>query len=354
MAPRNTNRQSKGGNSIVQNGSRNVYANGEAIKDEDRASHKPVLDTPFSVDMFQVMSKHPHDDATLPPKMNTVVHIRPEAIWASLSKYNSFIIRNHKYIVHHYALVSRFQPLPKLHDPLDIDNGICCPARIIEIRAHDTKNVYIRLYWLYTPDQLRGGRQPYHGKDELIVTSHMEIVDAARVIEPITVVALKEQEESWQGPTPAKQNYWRQTYHVLIQALSNPNHNLTAKAQPPEPHCICHRPVCPDDIVVRCTNPRCALLLHAKCIEDATLTKLRLQLQQQQQANPASGHPLPGFHLRGPMASTGHNGPDYMTRTLVSQRRHSYSRKRVRCTDVRADRHWELDIDCLGCGRRIQ
>lgn len=91
MAPKNTNRQLKGDNSVVQNGSRNVYANGPAIKDEDRVSRKLVLDTPFSVDMFQVMSKHPHDDATLPPKMNTVVHIRPEAIWASLGKYNSFI-----------------------------------------------------------------------------------------------------------------------------------------------------------------------------------------------------------------------------------------------------------------------
>lgn len=91
MAPKNRHRQSKGDNSIVQNGSRNVYANGQAVKDEDSASRKPVLDTPFSVDMFQVMSKHPHDDSTLPPKMNTVVHIRPEAIWASLSKYNSFI-----------------------------------------------------------------------------------------------------------------------------------------------------------------------------------------------------------------------------------------------------------------------
>ncbi|KAI4220334.1 MAG: hypothetical protein L6R36_007700 [Xanthoria steineri] len=347
MAPKNTNRQLKGDNSIVQTGSRNVYANGPAIKDEDRASRKLVLDTPFSVDMFQVMSKHPHDDATLPPKLNTVVHIRPEAIWASLGKYNSFIIRNHKYAVHHYALVSRFQPLPKMHDPLDIDTGISCPARILEIRAHDTKNVYIRLYWLYTPDQLRGGRQPYHGKDELIVTNHMEILDAARVIEPITAVALKGQEESWQGSTPGKQNYWRQTYHFLTQALS-----------PPETHCICHRPVWPDDLLVRCTNPHCALLLHAKCIEDATVTKLRLQLQQQQQqANLAFGKPLPGFHLRGPAASTGHNGAvatDYVTRTLVSQRPRSYSRKRVRCTDVRADRHWELDIDCLGCGRRIQ
>ncbi|KAI4256000.1 MAG: hypothetical protein L6R42_006446 [Xanthoria sp. 1 TBL-2021] len=330
------NRRSSG-SSIAQDGNGNGNGNGN---DEDSAPRKQVLDTPFSIDVFQVMSRHPYDDATLPQKLNTVVHIRPEAIWASLSKYNSFIIQNHKYAVHHYALVSRFQPLPKVHDPLDTDSGTCCPARILEIRAFDAKNVYIRLYWLYTPDQLRGGRQPHHGEDELIVTNHMEIVDAARVIEPITVVSLEENEKSWQISTHGVY-YWRQTYHYLTRELS-----------PPKTHCICNRPVCPDEVLVRCTNPQCALLLHGKCIEDATLNKLRLQLQQ---PDTPLIRPLSEINLRGP-SSTGQNGAatDYATRIIISQRSHTQGRKRVGCTDVRADRHWERDIECLGCGTRIQ
>lgn len=115
-------------------------------------------------------------------------------------------------------IVSRIEPLPGAIDNLNGDAGICCPARILEIRALDAKNVYIRLYWLYTPDQLPSGRQPHHGKDELIATNHMEIIDAQRVLEPIAVVDLKQTEESWH--TLDQGLYWRQTYHVLTKELS--------------------------------------------------------------------------------------------------------------------------------------
>ena len=108
--------------------------------------------------------------------------------------------------------------LPGANDNLDDDAGICCPARILEIRARDAKNVYVRLYWLYTPEQLPSGRQPHHGKDELIATNHMEIIDAQRVLEPIAIVDLKQTVESWHGSNQGM--YWRQTYHVLTKELS--------------------------------------------------------------------------------------------------------------------------------------
>ncbi|KAI4271541.1 MAG: hypothetical protein LQ337_005940 [Flavoplaca oasis] len=219
MAPAKRKRQVNGAPSremAIQNGFGNMDSHD--LNDNDLAPRSQVLDTPFSIEMFQKISKHPYDDPTLPSKLNTVVHIRPEAIWASLSKYNSFIIRDHKYAVHHYVIVSRIEPLPGANDTIDGDAGICCPARILEIRARDAKNVYIRLYWLYTPEQLPNGRQPHHGKDELIATNHMEVIDAQRVLEPITVLDLKQTEESWQCSNQGM--YWRQTYHVLTKELS--------------------------------------------------------------------------------------------------------------------------------------
>ncbi|KAL8993255.1 MAG: hypothetical protein Q9169_006481 [Polycauliona sp. 2 TL-2023] len=186
--------------SDAQHRSGGVNSSGYGSKAEHSAPRKQVIDAPFSIDMFQRLSKHPYDDEEL-PKLNTMVCIRPEAIWASLRNYNNFTIRNHKLAIHHYALASRFQPLPKSRNPCDIDDEIICPARILEIRAKDARNVYIRLYWLYTPDQLPGGRRPYHGKDELIVTNHMEIVDASRVIAPTTVVDLRGKEGK--APYPA-------------------------------------------------------------------------------------------------------------------------------------------------------
>ncbi|KAL8670726.1 MAG: hypothetical protein Q9168_004753 [Polycauliona sp. 1 TL-2023] len=323
-------------NSITHS-SGTVNGNGHDIKDENPIPGNPVIDTPFSIDMFQEVIRHPYDDRKLPPKLNTIVQIRPEAIWASLTKYNSFIIHNHKHGVHHYALVSRFQPLPKIHDPCEIDEEVIYPARILEIRAKDAKNVYIRLYWLYMPDHLPSGRQPYHGKDELIATNHMEIVDASRVIKPITVVDLRRREGS--GPTP--EMYWRQTFHVLTEEVS-----------PPQSHCICANPVCPDDTLVRCTNPQCALTLHGKCIEDAKLAKLHLQQQQPQsvQIQPRSG-------LNDRKADTTQQkgtADVYEVQLIISQRPKHHGQTRLRCRDLLENRFWELDVKCLGCGSTIR
>jgi hypothetical protein len=55
-------------------------------------------------------------------------------------------------------------------------------ARILEIRASDEHNVFARVFWMYSPDELpKGtrdgnkfvqGRQPYHGSRELIASNH--------------------------------------------------------------------------------------------------------------------------------------------------------------------------------------
>lgn len=59
-------------------------------------------------------------------------------------------------------------------------------ARILEIRASDEHHVYARVYWMYWPDELWAGtkdgnkivqgRQPYHGKSELIASNHSKPV----------------------------------------------------------------------------------------------------------------------------------------------------------------------------------
>ena len=63
-------------------------------------------------------------------------------------------------------------------------------ARVLEIRARDPSNIYLRVHWAYWPEDLPGGRQPYHGKNELIGSNHMEIID-------VTTVAGKAEAEHW-------------------------------------------------------------------------------------------------------------------------------------------------------------
>ena len=65
-------------------------------------------------------------------------------------------------------------------DFLRVEDGYV--AYIAEIRAADADHVYARVIWMYSPDELpKGtldgkkrveGRQPYHGKNELVASNH--------------------------------------------------------------------------------------------------------------------------------------------------------------------------------------
>ena len=70
------------------------------------------------------------------------------------------------------------------HDDSDdqkIDVAAQWKAKVLEVRALDSEHVYIRVAWLNRPEDLDGGRKPYHGKNELIPTNQMDIIDAMAV-----------------------------------------------------------------------------------------------------------------------------------------------------------------------------
>jgi hypothetical protein len=71
--------------------------------------------------------------------------------------------------------------IPHGIDITNMDDHKFWVARVLEIRAIDEAHVYLRVYWLYWPEELPGGRALYHGKKELIASNHMEIIDAMTV-----------------------------------------------------------------------------------------------------------------------------------------------------------------------------
>ncbi|KAL8871003.1 MAG: hypothetical protein Q9174_003078 [Haloplaca sp. 1 TL-2023] len=174
--------------------------------------------TPFSIGMFQQLDIHPKADPTRDPILTPVVSIRPQVIWDSLDKYNDFTFGDHRYAMNQYAIVSRAQRLPKEYHPLSKDEKTRCVARILEIRAKDAQNVYVRVYWLYRPEEIPTGRQLYHGKAEYIATNHMEIVDATRFIRPAQIIHVNNEVLWLQQAQLAC--YWRQTYDYMLQKLS--------------------------------------------------------------------------------------------------------------------------------------
>lgn len=84
-------------------------------------------------------------------------------------------------------------------------------ARILEIRALDEQHVYARVFWMYWPDELpagthlggktlRGGRQPYHGKHELIASNHSASDSSGLRLVAVPSFANPEQ---WTSSTPS-------------------------------------------------------------------------------------------------------------------------------------------------------
>ncbi|KAL9011387.1 MAG: hypothetical protein Q9173_003771 [Seirophora scorigena] len=321
---------------------------------------KLVVITAFCVAMFHQLS-HPSNDPSQPPTMRAVVKIQPESIWASLTKYRNCIVNGENYSVHQYAIVSRAQPLPKTFHPLDPDLEVPCVARILEVRAADPKHVWLRLYWLYRPEEIPGGRKDHHGKNELIASNHMEVVDALQVKSPVQVSRLGEEEEKGHFPAAATEEgglYFRQTYDFVTQEVSAPRTT-----------CICNHPINPDrsTVLIRCTNPACRALLHPPCLQRQTLTELHHRYEENAQPGGNSrvnSGPVPRIQFlqhEGVVFSTSNaittrsvRGVHFSVEIVESQRAETKGRTRFCITDLWEDnRSWEVDIPCVKCFTKI-
>ena len=89
-------------------------------------------------------------------------------------------------------------------------------AQVLEIRAVDSEHVYLRVNWFYWPRELPGGTLLYHGKNELIASNHMEIIDAMTITGKAIVKHWLETDEE-ENPSEI---FWRQTYDVHKRKLS--------------------------------------------------------------------------------------------------------------------------------------
>lgn len=78
------------------------------------------------------------------------------------------------------------------------------------MRAGDEQHVYLRVDWMYRPEDLPGGRRPYHGQNELIASNEMQILDATSVEGKANVKQWVEQDDK-NETLDADQLFWRQT-----------------------------------------------------------------------------------------------------------------------------------------------
>jgi len=95
-------------------------------------------------------------------------------------------------------------------DP-NIDPAEQWKAKVLEVRALDTSHVYLRVAWLNRPEDLDAGRKAYHGKNELIPSNQMDIIDAMTVNGRLDVQHWDDADEE-STIVDEDAYFWRQTY----------------------------------------------------------------------------------------------------------------------------------------------
>ncbi|CUS10541.1 unnamed protein product [Tuber aestivum] len=191
--------------------------------------------------------KHQEIDREVPFD-STLYAIKPRKQWDQLTKYRSFVVGTENFALNEHIFVNHSN-IPHGTDLGASDDKKFWVARVLEIRAIDESHVYLRVYWLYWPEELPGGRQPYHGAKEIIASNHMEIIDAMTVSGRATVKHWMELDEEEDLPDL----FWRQKFDYPTQTLMEVRE-----------HCKCRGYYNPDKIMYACTS--CKMWLHEECL----------------------------------------------------------------------------------------
>ncbi|MCJ1354639.1 MAG: hypothetical protein MMC33_004628 [Icmadophila ericetorum] len=184
--------------------------------------------------------------------------ILPGSNWSAMRKYKNFVVGESTFGVHDFIYVNSGQ---RGEDDAEEDEESHKDwiARVLEVRATDPTHVYLRIYWMYWPEELPAGREKYHGKNELVASNHMEIIDAMTVSDQAEIVHWGEKDDD-----PMLTGlYWRQRYNYITKKLS-----------PLRRSCVCKQYHNPDKLLIHCSNPDCDLWLHEDCIVKAALKKV--------------------------------------------------------------------------------
>ncbi|KAK0947655.1 hypothetical protein LTR29_000912 [Friedmanniomyces endolithicus] len=234
----------------------------QELSHQDRASLKDFLersDKPFSVTTINPRKrKRSGVDTALRaetdlfvPRLSVAYEIQPATNWDSLKRYKKFAVGSESIAVGECILVKHdmSQDDPRV-DPLGQ-----WKARVLEVRALDSEHVYIRVAWLNRPEDLVGGRQPHHGKNELIPTNQLDIIDAMTVNGGLDLVQWDESNDENSMPG-IDEYFWRQTYDYA---------NTKTFSKLPK-MCRDRKPQNPDEMILQCESQKCRKWMHVDCI----------------------------------------------------------------------------------------
>lgn len=80
----------------------------------------------------------------------------PKAGKIKTEEFNRIVLKKHKYALHDKILISSGKNKPFVGELLTVEGS-----------KADSKNITLTVKWYYRPEDMKGGRQDHHGKDEL-------------------------------------------------------------------------------------------------------------------------------------------------------------------------------------------
>ncbi|KAH7137824.1 hypothetical protein EDB81DRAFT_656213 [Dactylonectria macrodidyma] len=223
--------------------------------------------------------------------------VEPRQQWDKMSRYNSFILRNRKFERGDFVLVANETTVKKANNARDSkqttgESSHFWIAYILEIRAADENRVFARVYWMYWPDELPPGtingkksirgRQLYHGRNELIASNHMDVIDVLSVEGPASV-------KQWMESSDDEFNsdfFWRQRFNCHQKRLTSA-----------QPICRCKLPANPHRRTIGCSI--CGMWFHEWCLIRDTLERLRNTLQDSEGTLPGKWTRVDGSNCQG-------------------------------------------------------
>lgn len=189
------------------------------LSENDRSRLREWLeytDRPFAVHTVPLSRKRKRtgtnqlqvQDDLFEERLSVQYEVKPRDKWESLRRYKKFTVGAESIATGECILV-------KHDDTADpkIDTASQWKAKVLEVRALDPEHVYIRLSWLNRPEDLDSGRKDYHGKNELVPTNQMDIIDAMAVNGALQVRKWDELADDDESSMPEEEQYfWRQTF----------------------------------------------------------------------------------------------------------------------------------------------
>ena len=132
-------------------------------------------------------------------------------------------------------------------------------ALIAEFRAASQEKVYVRVFWLYWPEELPMGRQAYHGKRELVMSNHVDIIEAQSIACHTNISHWDENDDS--NKVVLSERFWRQTYD-LTKMVTTSQHALGKLRK----FCICGGYDNPELDMYQCHKVGCGMWNHQACL----------------------------------------------------------------------------------------